>query len=98
MPEESQLPLRQDVRLSAETNATRPLPMFTATLLDHFQNPRNPGELPPPAARAEASNPVCGDILQLSARIENRNNPEGPFPCRCRTPSNACALLLTGTN
>jgi nitrogen fixation protein NifU and related proteins len=38
-------------------------------LIDHFQNPRNVGELPAPALVAEASNPVCGDVLRLSARV-----------------------------
>jgi NifU-like protein involved in Fe-S cluster formation len=34
--------------------------MYSERLLDHFQNPRNVGELPPPAKTVEASNPVCG--------------------------------------
>ena len=45
--------------------------MFSATLLDHFQNPRNVGELPPPAVTVEATNPACGDILRLSVRFES---------------------------
>jgi len=39
--------------------------MFNATILDHFERPRNAGELPPPALTVEVSNPVCGDILHL---------------------------------
>jgi nitrogen fixation NifU-like protein len=39
--------------------------MFNATVLDHFERPRNAGELPSPAFKIEASNPVCGDILHL---------------------------------
>ena len=39
--------------------------MFNATILDHFSNPRNAGELSAPAIVIEASNPVCGDILRL---------------------------------
>ena len=42
--------------------------MYPERLLDHFQNPRNVGELPPPAVTVEVSNPACGDILRLSAR------------------------------
>ena len=38
-------------------------------LLEHFRNPRNVGELPAPAITVEVSNPVCGDILRLSALI-----------------------------
>ena len=39
--------------------------MYNPVLLDHFQNPRNAGELPPPAITVEVTNPVCGDILQM---------------------------------
>jgi nitrogen fixation protein NifU and related proteins len=45
--------------------------MYPERLLDHFQNPRNVGELPPPAVTVEASNPACGDTLRLSARFES---------------------------
>ena len=45
--------------------------MYPQRLLDHFQNPRNVGELAPPAITIEASNPACGDIMRLAARFEN---------------------------
>jgi nitrogen fixation protein NifU and related proteins len=44
--------------------------MYSERLLDHFQNPRNVGELDPPAVMVEVSNPACGDILRLWARFE----------------------------
>lgn len=44
--------------------------MYPESLLEHFKNPRNVGELPPPAVTVEASNPACGDTLRLSARFE----------------------------
>jgi len=40
--------------------------LLSERALDHFQNPRNAGELPPPAQRIEVSNPACGDILRLT--------------------------------
>jgi len=69
--------------------------MFTQALLDHFQNPRNAGELSSANASIEASNPVCGDVLQLSARIEHHVIREVRFLCRGCTASIACASLLT---
>src|SRR6516164_1683439 len=69
--------------------------MFTQALLDHFENPRNAGELPSANTRIEASNPVCGDVLQLSARIENHIVQQIRFLCRGCTASIACASLLT---
>lgn len=44
--------------------------MYPEALLEHFRNPRNVGELPPPAVTVEASNPACGDMLRLSVRFE----------------------------
>ncbi|MCS7024385.1 MAG: iron-sulfur cluster assembly scaffold protein [Bryobacteraceae bacterium] len=44
--------------------------MPSAKLLDHFQNPRNVGELPSPARTVEVMNPACGDLLRLSVRWE----------------------------
>ena len=43
--------------------------MYSDRLLDYFQNPRNVGELASPDIRVEVSNPICGDILQLTARV-----------------------------
>jgi nitrogen fixation NifU-like protein len=43
--------------------------MYPKRLLEHFQNPRNVGELPPPAITVEASNPACGDIMRLAAEV-----------------------------
>ena len=45
--------------------------MFNDTILDHFRNPRNAGSLPDATAVAEVTNPVCGDILRLSVRLDN---------------------------
>ena len=69
--------------------------MFSPELLDHFQNPRNAGELPSANAQIEVSNPVCGDVLRLSARVENRVIHEVRFLCRGCTASIACASMLT---
>jgi nitrogen fixation NifU-like protein len=69
--------------------------MFSETLLDHFRNPRNAGELPGADASVEVSNPVCGDVLQLAARLENGRIREARFLCRGCATSIACASLLT---
>jgi nitrogen fixation NifU-like protein len=69
--------------------------MFSDAVLDHFQNPRNAGELPRADAKVEVSNPVCGDVLQLAVRIEGERIVEARFLCRGCTTSIACASLLT---
>jgi nitrogen fixation protein NifU and related proteins len=69
--------------------------MYPESLLDHFRNPRNVGELDPPAIAIEASNPACGDILRLSARIENGAIAEARFKVRGCTASIASGSALT---
>src|ERR1700704_6983528 len=69
--------------------------MFSGAVLDHFKNPRNAGELPSATSKVEVSNPVCGDVLQLTVRIEGERIAEARFLCRGCTTSIACASLLT---
>jgi len=69
--------------------------MFSEAVLDHFRNPRNAGELPGATATVEVSNPVCGDILKLAARVVGGHVEEIRFLCRGCTTSIACASILT---
>ena len=64
-------------------------------LIEHFRNPRNVGELPDPAITVEVSNPICGDILRLSARIQNGRIVEARFKVRGCTASIAAGSALT---
>ncbi len=45
--------------------------MFSDAVLAHFRNPHNAGELPDASSIVEVTNPVCGDILRLSVRVDN---------------------------
>lgn len=69
--------------------------MYSERLLDHFQNPRNAGELGPPAVTVEVSNPACGDILRLSVRWEGERVAEVRYKTRGCTASIACGSALT---
>lgn len=42
---------------------------YSPIVIDHFQNPRNVGELPDANAEASVANPVCGDVLKLTLKI-----------------------------
>jgi nitrogen fixation NifU-like protein len=44
--------------------------VYSAELLDHFQNPRNAGEMQSPDRSVRLENPVCGDILELSLKLD----------------------------
>jgi nitrogen fixation NifU-like protein len=69
--------------------------MFSEAVIDHFRNPRNAGELPNATVTIEVSNPVCGDVLKLFARVADGRIAEARFLCRGCTTSIACASLLT---
>ena len=69
--------------------------MFSPAVLDHFEHPRNAGTLADATVQVEVTNPVCGDILQLAARVEDGRFAEIRFLCRGCTTSIACASLLT---
>ncbi len=69
--------------------------MYSTRLLDHFQNPRNVGELAPPAVTAEVSNPVCGDILRLSVEFRDGRVAEARYKTRGCTASIAAGSALT---
>ncbi|HYA17827.1 MAG TPA: iron-sulfur cluster assembly scaffold protein [Bryobacteraceae bacterium] len=64
-------------------------------LIEHFRNPRNVGELPAPAITVEVSNPICGDILRLSALIEDGRVSAAGFKVRGCTASIAAGSALT---
>ena len=43
-----------------------PFEEYNPTVMDHFLNPRNTGELAKPTHMAFVRNPVCGDQLKLT--------------------------------
>jgi len=69
--------------------------MFNATILEHFERPRNAGELPPPALTVEASNPVCGDILHLWVLIDSGCIGKIRFKARGCVAAIASGSMLT---
>lgn len=69
--------------------------MHGPLLLDHFQNPRNAGTLPPPAVTVDVMNPICGDSLRLAVLWEAGVAREVRFQARGCTASIACASALT---
>jgi nitrogen fixation NifU-like protein len=69
--------------------------MYSALLLDHFQNPRNAGEVANPDASAELENPACGDVLRLTLRVEKERIGEIRFLAQGCVAAVACASALT---
>lgn len=69
--------------------------MYSAQVLDHFQHPRNNGEVAGANASAQIENPACGDVLKLTLRVTAGRIEEIRFLAQGCVPTIACASLLT---
>jgi NifU-like protein involved in Fe-S cluster formation len=69
--------------------------MYSEQVLDHFRNPRHAGKLENASASVLANNPVCGDVLELAARVDSDRIEEMRFLCRGCTTSIACGSWLS---
>jgi len=76
-------------------NRTARINMFTAQIKDHFENPRNSGEVSNPDASVLLQNPVCGDVLQITLRVSHEHIEEIRFRAQGCVPLIACASVLT---
>ena len=45
--------------------------MYSEKVMDHFNNPRNMGEVADANAVGQTGNPKCGDIMRITMRIED---------------------------
>lgn len=69
--------------------------MYSAQLLDHFENPRNVGDLSEADAIAEVENPVCGDVIRLSLKMHTQRIEEIRFKAKGCVSAIACGSALT---
>jgi nitrogen fixation NifU-like protein len=74
--------------------------VYSAELLDHFQNPRNAGQIDAPDASARLENPACGDILELNLKLEKTKLggtriAEIRFRAKGCVPAMACGSAIT---
>jgi nitrogen fixation NifU-like protein len=71
------------------------LAMYSAQVLDHFEHPRNAGEVAKADASAQIENPACGDVLKLTVRVREGRIEEMRFLAQGCVSAIACASLLT---
>jgi nitrogen fixation protein NifU and related proteins len=69
--------------------------MYSPQLLDHFEHPRNAGELPGADAYVRIENPACGDMLELAIKIEAGRIAAIRFRAKGCVPAMACASAMT---
>jgi nitrogen fixation NifU-like protein len=69
--------------------------MYSAQLLDHFEHPRNSGELPDADVQVRIENPACGDILELAIKLMDGRIADIRFRAKGCVPAMACASAMT---
>jgi nitrogen fixation NifU-like protein len=69
--------------------------MYSPQVLDHFQHPRNAGEVVNPDSSVQIENPACGDVLKLTLKVVDDRIVEIRFLAQGCVPTMACASLLT---
>ena len=45
--------------------------LYQEIILDHYKKPRNAGLIEPPTCFAHGDNPLCGDKIAVSVKLEN---------------------------
>ncbi len=47
------------------------MPVYSKTVMEHFMNPRNVGEIENPDGVGEVGNPVCGDLMTFYIKVKD---------------------------
>lgn len=68
--------------------------MYSPQLLRYFQDGRHTGEVEQPNASAQVENPVCGDVLRLTAKIKDRRLIEVRYKAKGCVPAMACGSAM----
>ena len=90
--------MTEDARASAGASASGPSgeDMYREHILDHYKHPRNFGVLDPADVDHEANNPLCGDEIRLTFKVNAKDEVENvKFTGRGCAISQASASLLT---
>lgn len=75
-------------------SSTQGMP-YSEKVLDHFQHPRNVGELSDADAKARVENPACGDIMDLAVKLSGDRVADVRYRIRGCVPSIAAGSCLT---
>lgn len=63
--------------------------------MDHFQNPRNMGEIKNPDAQATVGNPRCGDVMKIMLKIDSNKISDIKFQTMGCAAAIATSSMLT---
>jgi nitrogen fixation protein NifU and related proteins len=69
--------------------------LYSEKVLEHFQHPRNVGDLAGADAKARVENPVCGDVMELAVKLSGDRIAEVRYRIQGCVPSVAAGSCLT---
>ena len=73
---------------------------YSDLVVEHFQHPRNAGEMPDPDGEATKSTPVCGDRMRVMIRVADGRIAEVRWQTRGCPPaiatSSVASEMVTG--
>jgi nitrogen fixation NifU-like protein len=69
--------------------------MYSPALLNHFEHPRNVGELKPADASVTVENPACGDVMLLTIKVSDGKIAAARYRTKGCVASIACGSRLT---
>ncbi len=69
--------------------------MYTDEVMDHFQNPRNMGEIEDADGNGTVGNPVCGDVMKITIKVDDNRIVDVKFKTFGCVAAIATSSMLT---
>lgn len=69
--------------------------LYSPLVMDHFEHPRNAGEMESPDGEATKANPVCGDRMRVMIRVEDGRIAEVRWQTRGCPPAIATSSFAS---
>jgi len=69
--------------------------MYSKKVMDHFANPRNVGVIEDADGVGEVGNPVCGDMMKITIRVEDGRLADVKFQTLGCGAAIACSSITT---
>jgi len=67
--------------------------LYREVILDHHRHPRNFGSLSEADAKVEGYNPLCGDRVEISLKLDN-----GKLVSDCRFSGEGCSICMASAS
>ena len=70
--------------------------LYSKKVMEHFQHPRNVGEMKNPDGIGHVGNPICGDIMELYIKVKNNKIIDAKFKTFGCGAAIATSSMITG--